>query len=279
MKLYVPLVMAICTTLTLAGSARAEETPGQLQVEEYTDGQGGHPWRTSWLTVEGAKTYCVRVDPAPGNDTGLTLVMLHGAAFSVKTWLELGTIEFMAQHGVPTVAVDLPGFGMSPGRKGGHGTAPSKEAWLSALLQLVAPRRRIILVSPSMSGSFAVPYLERYGTLDGLAAWVPVAPVFSHKRGWALPADTRESVEVLAIYGEYDTKKLPDADVITAAFKVSHKVVIKRGRHPCYLDNPALFHRELLSLVQRQMVAHTRLGREGGGMTGLLDKISGKRHT
>eukprot|EP00193_Tetraselmis_chui_P016410 CAMPEP_0177779900 /NCGR_PEP_ID=MMETSP0491_2-20121128/16883_1 /TAXON_ID=63592 /ORGANISM="Tetraselmis chuii, Strain PLY429" /LENGTH=35 /DNA_ID= /DNA_START= /DNA_END= /DNA_ORIENTATION= len=35
MKLYVPLVMAICTTLTLAGSARAEETPGQLQVEEY----------------------------------------------------------------------------------------------------------------------------------------------------------------------------------------------------------------------------------------------------
>jgi uncharacterized alpha/beta hydrolase family protein len=31
-------------------------------------------------------------------------------------------------------------------------------------------------------------------------------------------------VEVLAIYGEYDTNKLPDADVITAAFKVGHKV-------------------------------------------------------
>lgn len=120
-------------------------------------------------------------------------------------------------------------------------------------------------------------------------------------------------MEVLAIYGELDHSRLPDADVITSAFKVSRKVsrplrrrdaarhpsachllacgaevpcpvpavcqvIIRRGQHPCYLDNPPLFHQELLELVRRQETAHPHIGRDGPqgptGMSSLLSKIS-----
>jgi len=261
--------------LATVAPADADPEPGSVVVEE---GAGGDPrWSTSWLEVAGAKTYCLVVPSSPERvDSGVTLVMLHGAAFSVGTWQEIGTLAFMAEHGVRTVTVDLPGFGLSPGRKGTFGSAPSKADWLAVLLEQVAPGRRVVLVSPSMSGTFAVPYVEKYGATRGLVAWVPVAPVFPHQSAWELPEDVRRRVEVLAIYGELDTPKLPDADVITAAFEVSRKVIVRNGRHPCYLDNPPLFHAELLDLVRRHEASHPHVARDAApsGMSSLLSKIS-----
>lgn len=38
-----------------------------------------------------------------------TLIFLHGAAFSAKTWLEIGVLEFLLEKGFRVIAVDLPG--------------------------------------------------------------------------------------------------------------------------------------------------------------------------
>ena len=50
-------------------------------------------------------------DPAFGvAETGKTLFLLHGAAFTSKTWVnEIGTMQTMASVGHKVIAVDLPG--------------------------------------------------------------------------------------------------------------------------------------------------------------------------
>ncbi|KAF6730918.1 Alpha/beta hydrolase domain-containing protein 14A [Oryzias melastigma] len=44
----------------------------------------------------------------------LQVVLLHGQAFTSKTWEELGTMAILANNGYQALAVDLPGYGQSP---------------------------------------------------------------------------------------------------------------------------------------------------------------------
>ena len=71
--------------------------------------------------------------------------------------------------------VDLPGFGKT-GSFSGDATL-LRATLVSDLLTLLAPpgANKSILVSPSMSGEFALPYLAQCASK--LGAWVPVAPV------------------------------------------------------------------------------------------------------
>ena len=55
-------------------------------------------------------------------------------------------------------------------------TAQDRGAYLSSLLTALDPATPPVLVTPSMSGSFAVPLLVGPAR-PALAAWVPVAPV------------------------------------------------------------------------------------------------------
>ena len=41
------------------------------------------------------------------------VLLLHGMAFSSKTWLELGTLQYLSAMGHRAVAVDLPGIYLS----------------------------------------------------------------------------------------------------------------------------------------------------------------------
>jgi abhydrolase domain-containing protein 14 len=115
----------------------------------------------------------VRVLEAPGNsDSSATVVLLHGQSFQASTWQDCGTLQALAKHGVRAVAVDLPGHGVT----GGHSLAlEERPAFLAQLLRALAVRQPLVLVTPSMSSSYALPWISSHA--DELAGWVAVAPV------------------------------------------------------------------------------------------------------
>lgn len=182
---------------------------------------------------------------------GVAVLLLHGQAFSAETWREAGTLQALATAGHAAIAVDLPGHG---GTGGAPLPAAARGDFLDALVRalgLGGASSRLVLVSPSMSGSYAMPYLEARG---GVAGWVAVAPVgvagFS-ERVAALPADAGAPLRrlpVLAAYGERDARR-PDADALAAALPRCRVAVIAGAGHACYLDDPAAWHRELLAFV------------------------------
>lgn len=86
---------------------------------------------------------------------------------------------------------------------------------------------------------------------DLFAAYVPVAP------GQAL-SYTAESfaaldVPALIVYGEMD-RMGAKASSLLQAIPDSHVLMIPGASHPCYLDEPELFHRRLLSFLREGAV-------------------------
>lgn len=175
---------------------------------------------------------------AAGDRGGSAVLLLHGARFSSETWRELGTIELLARQGYRVLALDLPGYGAS------EASGSPADRLLGALIPLLFDRP-VALVSPSMSGRFSLPVVS--GRPSYLAGFVPVAPA-----GIAAHLDALEGsrMPTLIFWGSED-KIIPlkDGQRLNRALSNSRLVVLDGARHPCYLDRPLDFHRELLQFL------------------------------
>ncbi|KAF6312399.1 abhydrolase domain containing 14A [Rhinolophus ferrumequinum] len=171
------------------------------------------------------------------------VVLLHGRAFTSHTWEQLGTLQLLAQRGYRAVALDLPGFGNS---------APSKEASTEAgraeLLERVLRDLEVqnaVLVSPSLSGHYALPFLMRgHHQLHG---FVPIAPAstqnYTQEQFWAVKTPT------LILYGELD-RVLARESLRQLRHLPNHSVVkLQDAGHACYLHKPKDFHLVLLAFL------------------------------
>ncbi len=167
-----------------------------------------------------------------------TVLLLHGARFSSETWRELGTLELLGRKGYRALALDLPGYGRSEVTE----LAPGKV--LAALAPLVS-ERPIAVVSPSMSGRFSLPLVADRPSY--VAGWVPVAPagVEAHLQGIE-----GSKVPTLIFWGSDDRIiPLKQGQQLSRALPASRLVVLDGASHPCYLDRPLDFHRELLQFL------------------------------
>ena len=189
-----------------------------------------------------------------------TVLLLHGAAFTSRVWRErTNTIDTIARAGYDVIAVDLPGHGKSRGRV----RVGNRGSYLRALMTALGLQKPVIL-APSMSGSFALPLLlmseqqqhqqwrrqqqptEATAEAPLLSGFVAVAPIgvgMYSRRQWA-----GVRLPLLAIIGERDVTHLKDKAIFDLV-KDSVYLEIKGGTHPCYLDAPAIFNRQVVNFL------------------------------
>ena len=167
-----------------------------------------------------------------------TVLLLHGARFTSETWRELGTIATLADAGHHVIALDLPGYGNS------EASPVPRNDYLSQVLGQLWPASRFVIVSPSMSGGFSLPFVARQP--DRVAGYVPVAPVGINDHRAALE---RVDVPTLVVWGENDQViPVSRASVLAAALN-GETLILAGASHPCYLDRPGEFHHALLEFV------------------------------
>ncbi|MEM7354125.1 MAG: alpha/beta hydrolase [Acidobacteriota bacterium] len=176
---------------------------------------------------------------ASGDPGAPTVLLLHGARFSAQTWRDLGTLELLSRQGYRALALDLPGYGQS------EASEIPRERVLGSLLPLISDRS-VVVVSPSMSGSFSFPLLTRRSSL--VAGFVPVAPAAIAPH---LEAVRNTKVPTLIFWGENDQViPLKQGEQLNRTLPNSRLVVLEGAKHPCYLDRPLDFHRELLQFLR-----------------------------
>jgi pimeloyl-ACP methyl ester carboxylesterase len=204
--------------------------------------------QSRWIEVKGSLVHYLLEGPGEGRP----VVLLHGASFTAETWKQIGTMAALAGAGYLAHAVDLPGFGRSSIRW----TSPhtwlqmlrawaSPRTWLPALLDRLGLARPVI-VSPSLSGWFALPLVT--GEPDRVAGFVAIAPVGIRRYKDRLGHIT---APVLAVWGEHDpTIPREQADLLVNSVRTGCKIIIPGGSHAPYVSDPAAFHAELLGFLQ-----------------------------
>ena len=226
-------VLLAAVFLLAVGPPQGREVPLEPAEEEMEAPDPSTPASVE-LKVQGQRLHLL----AAGNPQGPPVLFLHGGRFSSETWRELGTLELLARRGYQVLALDLPGFGRS------QETEIPAERFLASLLPLLSDRPMVV-VSPSMSGRFSLPLVvERPSFVAGFVAIAPVGipEHLERLRGSKVPA--------LIVWGEEDrVVPLRQAESLARAMSNSRRVILEGAKHPCYLDRPIEFHRELLQFL------------------------------
>jgi len=196
------------------------------------------------VEIDGSKIFYQFANPAADvAESGKTVLLLHGAAFTSQTWIDkVPTLATLAALGHRVLAVDLPGFGKSR-----QARVRDKGQFLSKLIRTLTNERPIV-VTPSMSGSFFIPMLKNQAHRDLVSGWVPVAPV-----GTSQSVGFYQSISIptLVVYGENDTglghRSRDDLAELPNSTKPQ---VLPNAGHPAYLDQPELWHQLLFNFIK-----------------------------
>uniref|UniRef100_A0A8C9FYW9 AB hydrolase-1 domain-containing protein n=1 Tax=Pavo cristatus TaxID=9049 RepID=A0A8C9FYW9_PAVCR len=197
----------------------------------------------STVTVEGQSLFYREARPQQA--PRLNVLLLHGIRFSSDTWLQLRTLALLADAGHRAVAIDLPGKAWPRAREP-LALRPAPGAFLKAVVEALglAPA---VLVSPSLSGMYSLPFLFQHGHL--LKAYVPVAPICTEK--FEAEQYARVETPTLIVYGDQDVE-LGQVSLSNLRHLARHQVLVLQGAgHACYLDKPEEWHRGLLAFLQQ----------------------------
>lgn len=171
----------------------------------------------------------------PVGSPKMNVLFLHGMKFSSKEWEDLKSLNLVAAMGYRALAVDLPGYGKSTNAK----VDPLQ--FMKTLIQELDADRPVI-ISPSMSGRFSLPFLMQEPTKahEYLKGFIPIAPVNTEK--YEHHNYHKVEVPTMILYGEKDTTLGLISLSNLRTIKNSNFYQIPLAGHACYLDEPELFH-------------------------------------
>jgi abhydrolase domain-containing protein 14 len=202
-----------------------------------------------FVTADGLKLRIrtsAQVGTAPGKPT---VVLFHGFSFSIDEWEKIGTLSELSRRGIPYLAVDLP---KGKATKSQRRTESQTSAYVPMLKTLfetagIDPvQSKLIIIGPSMGGSFALAYaLEKPGEVLGL---ILVAPSLA---GVDQEALENLDVPVLLIWGEKDTifPVSQNGRELKELLPRAKLLILKGARHPAYLDKPEDFHELIFDFI------------------------------
>ncbi|XP_052092635.1 putative protein-lysine deacylase ABHD14B [Mytilus californianus] len=166
------------------------------------------------------------------------VVLLHGQKFTSKNWEEIKTLQYIGAMGYTPMAVDLPNYGNSD-KKNVDDELKFMEELMKAI-NFTAP----VIVSPSMSGGFSLPFLLTDPKIANKRShgFIPVAPV--------IPENYKQYIKELQIpaaivYGDKDSTFKNSVENVLSKLPNSRLFKIKDARHPAYLDQPEIWHKIL----------------------------------
>ncbi|NXK94501.1 ABHEB protein, partial [Formicarius rufipectus] len=167
--------------------------------------------------------------------------------FSSDTWLQLGTLATLAENGYRAIAIDLPGLGRSKDAVAPADVGqPAPAEFLKAVSEALCLGPAVV-VSPSLSGMYSLPFLLEHSQL--VKAYVPVAPICTDK--FTAEQYARIKTPTLIVYGDQDVE-LGETSLNNLRHLPEHQVLMLQGAgHPCYLDKPTEWHRGLLAFLQQ----------------------------
>jgi pimeloyl-ACP methyl ester carboxylesterase len=167
------------------------------------------------------------------------VVLFHGFSFSLDDWLRIGTIDILSSRGYGCIALDLP-----KGKASKSDKVTKKDVFEYApiiekvLRELLGPNggltQGLIIVGPSMGGSFALAYAIR--NPEKVRGLVLIAPSTKD-----IPEEALRELDtpILLVWGENDN-----------IFPVSaHAGDLKGAGHAAYLDKTSEFHELLLDFL------------------------------
>ena len=106
---------------------------------------------------------------------------------------------------------------------------------------------RPVVLSPSMSGSFSFPLATQRP--DRLRGYVPIAPVGIARYSSKFKQIT---VPTFIIWGTHDNViPFDQAFALERGIPDSEILILEGARHPCYLDDPEIFHKGLLYFLEK----------------------------
>uniref|UniRef100_A0A8C4WVB1 Protein ABHD14A n=1 Tax=Eptatretus burgeri TaxID=7764 RepID=A0A8C4WVB1_EPTBU len=179
----------------------------------------------------------------PSKSMGKEILFLHGQAFSSQVWEDMGTLTFLAEHGFRSVAVDLPGHGLSE-PVSILKDDKSKAYFLLALIKALR-MQQTVLVSPSMSGMYSLPFLMEHSQY--LSAFIPIAPVYTES--YSTVAYKAVQTRTLIVYGDAD-RSLGTESLKHLMMLPNHEIFkIPQAKHAAYMDQPILFQERILKFM------------------------------
>ena len=174
-----------------------------------------------------------------GAETGENIVLLHGMKFNGDTWRKLGTLDQLAEAGYRVTALDLPGFGRT------KSCDLQPDQVLEGLIlqeKMSAP----VLVGPSMSGRISLEFAVKHPDLVGGLVLVGAVGVEENREHLS-----RIKASTLIVWGGEDAiSPISNGYLLEKEISNSRLFVIDSAPHPCYLEHPDLWHRELLSFLE-----------------------------
>ena len=191
--------------------------------------------KSNYLEIKKAKIHYLEA----GESATKSLLFLHGASFSAQNWQEIGSLKLLAEKGYRVVAIDLPGYGTSQNK------FTSRPEFLRELIEELNLQKPI-LVSPSMSGGYSLPFIVKYP--EKLSGFVPIAPVgipgFAQQlQGITLPT--------LAIWGSNDgIVPVAQGDLLLEMMPNARKIILEHAGHACYMRATDEFHKQLLQFTE-----------------------------